>query len=70
MKDYLIIYEQAADGGWGAHCADFDGVAALGSSREEVETRMKEALSAHLAYLRESELPIPEPRTDAGYIAA
>lgn len=70
MKDYLVIYEQADEGGWGAHSPDVEGVFALGETREEAETRMAEALAAHLAYLRESGRPIPEPRTHAGHVAA
>ena len=26
MKDYLVIYERAEDGGWGAHSPDVEGV--------------------------------------------
>ena len=70
MKSYLVIYEQADDGAWGAHSPDVDGVFALGETREEVEARMAEALAAHLAYLSESGRPIPEPHTDAGRVAA
>jgi predicted RNase H-like HicB family nuclease len=70
MKEYLVIYEVAEDGGWGAHSPDVDGVIALGSSRDEVEARMSEALSAHLAYLQERGKPVPEPRTHAGRVAA
>jgi predicted RNase H-like HicB family nuclease len=70
MKSYLVIYEQAEDGGWGAYSPDIDGVVGLGRSRAEVEERMKEALEAHLAYLRESGQPVPEPHTDAGRVAA
>ena len=70
MKQYLVIYEQAEDGGWGAHSPDVDGVFALGGSREEVESRMAEALAAHLEMLRAEGRPLPEPRTDAGRIAA
>lgn len=70
MKDYLVIYEQAEDGGWGAHSPDVDGVFALGATRHEVEARMKEALAAHLAFLRETGQPVPEPHTDAGRVAA
>ena len=53
MKSYLVIYEQADDGAWGAHSPDIEGVFALGASRAEVEQRISEALTAHLAYLRE-----------------
>lgn len=70
MKNYLVVYEQADDGGWGAHSPDVEGVFALGESRAEVEERMVEALGAHLAYLRDQGWPVPEPHTDAGRIAA
>ena len=70
MKEYLVIYEQAEDGAWGAHAPDVEGVFALGGTREEVEQRMAEALIAHLELLRERGAPVPEPRTDAGRVAA
>lgn len=70
MKSYLVVYEQAEDGAWGAHSPDVDGVYALGHTRGEVEERMVEALVAHLAYLREQGRPVPEPHTDAGRVAA
>ena len=70
MTEYLVIYERGDDGDWGAHSPDVEGVFALGDSREEVEALMAEALTAHLGYLRDEGQPIPEPRTDAGRIAA
>jgi predicted RNase H-like HicB family nuclease len=70
VKDYLVIYEQAEDGGWGAHSPDVEGVFALGASRANVEARMAEALAAHLAYLRTRGEPVPEPHTEAGRVAA
>jgi len=70
MKTYLVIYEQADGGGWGAHSPDVEGVFALGETRDEAESRIAEALAAHLAYLRESGRPVPEPHTYAGHVAA
>jgi predicted RNase H-like HicB family nuclease len=70
MKDYLVIYEQAEDGGWGAHSPDVEGVFALGATRQEAEERMAEALAAHLELLRERGDPEPEPHTEAGRVAA
>jgi predicted RNase H-like HicB family nuclease len=70
MTEYLVIYEPADDGGWGAHSPDVGGVFALGATREEVEARMIEALAAHIAFLRERGDPLPVPRTDAGRVAA
>jgi predicted RNase H-like HicB family nuclease len=70
MTEYLVIFEQAEDGSWGAHSPDVDGVFALGATREEVETRMADALTAQLGYLRERGEPRPDPRTQAGRVAA
>jgi predicted RNase H-like HicB family nuclease len=70
MKDYPVIYEQAEDGAWGAHSPDIDGVFALGATRAEAESRIAEALAAHVAYLRDRGQPVPEPHTDAGRVAA
>jgi predicted RNase H-like HicB family nuclease len=36
MSEYMVIYEQAEDGGWGAYIPDPPGVVALGASRAEV----------------------------------
>ena len=69
MTSYLVIYEQAEDGRWGAHSPDVEGVVAVGQTREEVEARISEALPAHLAYLRESGRLVPEPHTHAGRVA-
>jgi predicted RNase H-like HicB family nuclease len=70
LKDYLVIHEQAEDGGWGAHSPDVEGVFAFGATRAEAEARMAEALAAHLSYLREQGEAVPEPHTDAGRVAA
>ena len=70
MKEYLVIYEQAEDGGWGAHSPDVEGVYALGRTRQEVEARMAEALAAALEHFRQEGVPIPEPHTEAGRVAA
>ena len=47
MSDYVVIYEQADDGGWGAYLPDLPGVVAIGTSRAEVADRIQEALSAY-----------------------
>jgi len=70
MTEYLVVYEEAEDGGWGAHSPDIEGVFALGTTREEVEARMAEALTAHIQVLRERGEPVPVPRTEAGRVAA
>jgi predicted RNase H-like HicB family nuclease len=69
MRQYLVIYEQADDGGWGAHSPDVEGVFALGKDRQEVEERMAGALAFHFECLRDEGEPIPEPHTEAGRVA-
>lgn len=70
MNDYLVIYEQAPNGDWGAYCPDVDGVAVGGNSRGEVERLMAEALPSHLTWLREVGKDVPPPRSRAGLVAA
>jgi hypothetical protein len=38
MSEYVVIYEQAEDGGWGAYIPDLPGVVALGSTRPEAQS--------------------------------
>lgn len=69
MRQYLVIYEQGADS-WGAYSPDLPGCIAAGSSREEVEQLMREAVEAHIEFLRTEGLPVPEPSNFAGHVAA
>ena len=41
MSEYLVVYEQAEDGCWGAYLPDLPGVVAGGQDREEVERLIK-----------------------------
>jgi predicted RNase H-like HicB family nuclease len=68
MTKYLVIYEQGADGAWGAYSPDLDGAFALGRTRAEVAERMLEAVAAYIEVMREDGLPIPAPCHHAEYI--
>ena len=71
MNSYLVVYERAEDGGWGAYLPDIDGVVALGRTREEVEDGMRVALGAYLDWLRERGETAPAPSScEVGFIAA
>lgn len=61
MSEYLVIYAQAEDGAWGAYLPDLPGVVALGVSRDQVEARLREALAAYAAEMRELGRPLPAP---------
>jgi predicted RNase H-like HicB family nuclease len=70
MSEYVVIYEQAEDGGWGAYIPDLPGVVALGTTRVEVGERIQEALSAYADDLRGRGGSLPVPQHRAGTVAA
>jgi predicted RNase H-like HicB family nuclease len=70
MSDYVVIYEQAEDGAWGAYLPDLPGVVALGATRAEVGERIEEALAAYAADLRQRGASLPLPHHSAGVVAA
>jgi predicted RNase H-like HicB family nuclease len=69
MTQYLVIYEQGQDS-WGAYSPDLPGCTAVGSSRDEVEQLMHEAVEAHVDVLRSEGLAVPQPSSFPGYVAA
>jgi predicted RNase H-like HicB family nuclease len=70
VSEYVVIYDQAEDGGWGAYLPDLPGVVALGATRAEVGERIKETLAADSEDLRERGQSLPAPHHAAGTIAA
>jgi predicted RNase H-like HicB family nuclease len=70
MSEYIVIYEQGDDGGWGAYLPDLLGVVAIGVSRAEVAGRIQEAPTAYAEDLHERGEPLPAPHHVAGTVAA
>jgi predicted RNase H-like HicB family nuclease len=70
VSEYVVIYEQAEDGGWGAYLPDLPGVVALGTSREQVAERISEAVSAYVEDLHQRGESLPPPHHAAGTVAA
>jgi predicted RNase H-like HicB family nuclease len=67
MTDYLVVYEQADDGGWGAYLPDLPGVVAMGASRDEVERLIHEGVEIYVEEMTAGER-LPEPAAAAGTI--
>jgi predicted RNase H-like HicB family nuclease len=67
MKKYLIVIEETSTG-YSAYSPDLDGCAATGSTREEVESQMQEAIAFHLEGIARSGQPVPEPHTYSAYV--
>jgi predicted RNase H-like HicB family nuclease len=70
LNEYLVIFERAEDGGWGAYLPDLPGVVALGTTRDEVSARIKEAVDAYAEEMASIGQPLPEPIAAAGTIQA
>lgn len=70
MSEYVVIFEQAEDGAWGAYLPDLPGVVALGATREEVSVRIHEAVDAYVREMTELGMPLPEPVAATGTIHA
>lgn len=64
---YLIIVEKT-DTGFSAYSPDLSGCVATGTTREEVERAMAEAIEFHLECLRAEGHQVPLPQSYATYI--
>ncbi|MBP3974537.1 MULTISPECIES: type II toxin-antitoxin system HicB family antitoxin [Pseudomonadota] len=64
---YAIVIEQAA-ANYSAYVPDLPGCVATGSTIEEVEEQIREAIAFHLAGLREDGSPVPPPRSHVEYV--
>ncbi len=67
MHKYLVIYEKAGDN-YSAYSPDMPGCIATGTTHDEVEKSIREAISFHIEGLKEDGLPLPEPASFSEYI--
>ncbi|MEX2088368.1 MAG: type II toxin-antitoxin system HicB family antitoxin [Bacteroidota bacterium] len=67
MYRFLIVVEKA-NGNFSAYAPDLPGCVATGTTREEAERNMHEAIEFHIHGLREDNLPIPESSSFAEYV--
>ncbi len=67
MRQYLVIVEET-ETGYSAYYPDVPGCVATGSTREEVERNIREALEFHFEGLREEGYSLPEPKSYSSYI--
>ncbi len=70
MSEYVVVYERAEDGGWGAYLPDLAGVVALGAIRDEVADRIQEALDAYAEEMASLGRSLPEPVAASGTVQA
>jgi len=70
MSKYVVVYERAEDGAWGAYLPDLPGVVALGATRDEVSARIQEALDAYAGEMAALGRDLPDPVAATGTIHA
>lgn len=68
MYRFLIVIEKA-DGNYSAYSPDLPGCVATGTTREEAEKNMHEAVEMHVQGLIEDNQPVPASQSFAEYIA-
>lgn len=67
MKKFLIIVEET-DTGFSAYSPDVPGCGSTGTTREEVERNIQQAIEFHLEGLRNEGYDIPEPSSYSTYV--
>lgn len=68
--DYTVVIERAEDGSFSVYVPDLPGCVSCGDTTEEALQNIKEAISGHIATMREFGDPIPEPRSTAAVVHA
>jgi predicted RNase H-like HicB family nuclease len=61
---YVVVYEKSSTG-WAAYVPDLPGVVTTGSTKQQAQQLIREAIEFHLEGLREDKLPIPQPTASA-----
>jgi predicted RNase H-like HicB family nuclease len=64
---YLIVIEQTGTG-HSAYAPDVPGCVATGSTREEVEREMRNAIAFHLDGLKAEGMAIPDASSSSSYL--
>ncbi|HLG16259.1 MAG TPA: type II toxin-antitoxin system HicB family antitoxin [Blastocatellia bacterium] len=64
---YAIVIEEA-DNNFAAYVPDLPGCVATGTTIEETEQQIREAIEFHLRGMREDGLPVPEPSSRVDYV--
>jgi predicted RNase H-like HicB family nuclease len=67
VRRYLVVFEKAGNN-YSAYSPDLPGCIATGSTREEVEKNIREAISFHIEGLLEDGLTLPDQVSFTEYI--
>ncbi len=68
MKTKYAIVIEKGPSNYSAYVPDLPGCIATGSTVEEAESLLREAIELHLEGMREDGIPIPEPTSVVDYV--
>jgi len=68
IADYLILIEGGPPSNYSAWSPDLPGCVATGTTVDETEARMREAIALHLEGLAEDGCPLPDPSGAGVYV--
>lgn len=68
MPHWSVILFVSSDMGFSAYSPDIDGCIATGSTKQEIEKNMEEAITFHLEGLALEYQEIPKPHTYSNYL--
>ncbi len=63
----MVIIERG-ESSWGAHVPDLPGCVAVGETRDEVISLIREAIALHIDGLRQEGLPVPKPISEGEFV--
>lgn len=66
--EYVVVIEKS-ETGYGAYLPDLPGCVAVGETREETLSLIRDAVDFHIESLRENGEPVPSPSATAEKIA-
>jgi predicted RNase H-like HicB family nuclease len=64
---YAIVIERGPTS-YGITVPDLPGCVAVGESLDEAQALIREAIDAHVAFLRDEGQPVPQPATQVEYV--
>jgi predicted RNase H-like HicB family nuclease len=63
----MVVVERG-ESTWGAHVPDLPGCVAVGETRAEVMSLIRDAIAMHIEGLREAGLPVPKPISEGEFV--
>ena len=67
MKKYAVVIEQTSTG-YSAYVPDLPGCITTGTTREQTEHLIREAIEFHIEGMKLHGEPVPEPTTTTEYV--